>query len=100
MKTNKPMIRVRKRPKIHLIQTKPNPLIQEIKTEKSKAQTKNQNPVLLSGTNLLHPPEENIKSSASDTEMSNPSKSNEIGINNNVPNSQTLDPFAPLSPFP
>lgn len=61
---------------------------------------KNQNPLLLSGTNLLQPPEENNKSSASDTEMSNPSKSNEIGINNNVPNSQTLDPFAPLSPFP
>jgi hypothetical protein len=74
----------------------------KIKTEKTKAQTKtkNQNPVLLSGTNLLQPPEENNKSSASDTEMSNPSKSNEIGINNNVPNSQTLDPFAPLSPFP
>jgi hypothetical protein len=72
----------------------------KIKTEKSKAQTKNQNTVLLSGTNLLQPPEENNKSSASDTEMSNPSKSNEIGINNNVPNSQTLDPFAPLSPFP
>jgi hypothetical protein len=71
-----------------------------IKTEKTKTQTKNQNPVLLSGTNLLQPPEENNKSSASDTEMSNPSKSNEIGINNNVPNSQTLDPFAPLSPFP
>ena len=72
----------------------------KIKTEKSKAQTKNQNPVLLSGTNLLQPPEENIKSSSSDTKMSNPSKSNEIGINNNVPNSQILDPFAPLSPFP
>jgi hypothetical protein len=71
----------------------------KIKTEKSKAQTRNQNPVLLSGTNLLQPPENN-KSSASDTEMSNPSKSNEIRINNNVPNSQTLDPFAPLSPFP
>lgn len=72
----------------------------KIKTEKTKSQTKNQNPVLLSGTNLLQPPEENIKSSASDTEMSNPSKSNEIGINNKVPNSQILDPFAPLSPFP
>lgn len=72
----------------------------KIKTEKTKGQTKNQNPVLLSGTNLLQPPEENIKSSASDTEMSNPSKSNEIGINDNVPNSHTLDPFAPLSPFP
>jgi len=72
----------------------------KIKTEKTKSQTKNQNPVLLSGTNLLQPPEENIKSSASDTEMSNPSKSNEIGINDNVPNSHTLDPFAPLSPFP
>jgi hypothetical protein len=71
----------------------------KIKTEKSKAQTRNQNPVQLSGTNLLQPPENN-KSSASDTEMSNPSKSNEIRINNNVPNSQTLDPFAPLSPFP
>lgn len=72
----------------------------KIKTEKTNSQTKNQNPVLLSGTNLLQPPEENIKSSASDTEMSNPSKSNEIGINDNVPNSHTLDPFAPLSPFP
>jgi len=71
----------------------------KIKTEKTKTQTKNQNPVLLSGTNLLQPPE-NIKSSASDTEMSNPSKSNEIEINNNVPNSQILGPFAPLSPFP
>ena len=74
----------------------------EVKTDKIKAQTKtkNQKPDLSTGTNLLQPPEENNKSSASDTEMSNPSKSNEIGINNNVPNSQTLDPFAPLSPFP
>jgi hypothetical protein len=32
--------------------------------------------------------------------MSNPSKIIEIGINDNVPNSHTLDPFAPLSPFP
>jgi hypothetical protein len=72
----------------------------KIKIEKSKAQTKNQNPMLLSGTNLLQPPEENNKSSASDTEMSNPSKRNEIEINNNIPNSQILDPFAPLSPFP
>jgi hypothetical protein len=72
----------------------------KMKTEKTKTQTKNQNSVLSSGTNLLQSPEENIKSSASDTEMSNPSKSNEIGINNNIHNSQILDPFAPLSPFP
>ena len=74
----------------------------KIKTEKIKAQTKtkNQNSGLLSGTDLLQPPEENNKSSASDTEMSNPSKKNEIEINNNVPNSQILDPFAPISPFP
>jgi hypothetical protein len=80
----------------------------KIKTEKTKTHTKDQNPVhtkdqnpvLSSGTNLLQPPEENNKSSASDTEMSNPSKSNEIGINNNIPRSQPIDPFASLSPFP
>src|SRR6476469_4753962 len=43
----------------------------KMKTEKTKTQTKYQNSVLSSGTNLLQSPEENIKSSASDTEMSN-----------------------------
>lgn len=75
--------------------------IDKIKTEKTKTQTKTkkQNPMLLGGTNLIQPPEENNKTFVSGTEMSNPS-SNEIGINNNSPNSHILDPFAPLSPFP
>ncbi len=72
----------------------------KIKTEKTKAHKNNQNPVLSSGTNLLQPPEENNKSTASGSEVSNPSKGNEIGIKNNVSSSQPSNPFAPLTPFP
>lgn len=76
--------------------------IDKIKTEKTKTQTKTkkQNPMLLSGTNLIQPPEEDNKTFVSGTEMSNPNSSNEIGINNSSPNSHILDPFAPLSPIP